>query len=332
MTSWDEYVMSSDRASLYHLSGWREVIEKSFGHATHYLSAEDSTAVHGILPLVHMKSLSFGNFLVSLPYFNYGGIVADDPAISEQLYREAIELAQKVGAEHIELRQTDAIPNLPARTSKVSMRRALPDHADDLWKSFPAKLRSQVQRPMKAGMSCRVGREESLDAFYAVFAANMRDLGTPVYAKKFFRNILRAFPDSSWICTVFTERGKPVASGFLLGFKNVLEIPWASSLREYNKYGPNMMLYWEALKLACNRNFRVFDFGRSTPHEGTYRFKQQWGATPVSLYWQYWVKDNKPMPEINPKNPKYQLAIKIWKTLPLCITNTVGPVIVRNIP
>jgi hypothetical protein len=124
----------------------------------------------------------------------------------------------------------------------------------------------------------------------------------------------------------------PVASGFLIGFKETLEIPWASSLREYNAQSPNMLLYWTALRFACERGFKTFDFGRSTPGGGTYRFKEQWGAKPVPLYWYYWMRNGGALPELNPNNPKYRSAIALWKHLPVGLTKVLGPFIVRNLP
>jgi len=220
----------------------------------------------------------------------------------------------------------------PVKTSKVSMRLELPGKPEELWKTFSSKLRSQAQRPMREGMYARLGREGSLDDFYAVFARNMRDLGTPVYSKEFFRNILRELPDSTWICTVFTKRREPVAAGFLIGFKDLLEIPWASSLRNHNRYSPNMLLYWSVLQFACEKGYRVFDFGRSTPGEGTYKFKEQWGAKPMQLYWHYWMRNGGPLPELNPRNKKYRLAIEVWKRMPVSLTKLLGPAIVKNLP
>ena len=123
-----------------------------------------------------------------------------------------------------------------------------------------------------------------------------------------------------------------VASGFLVAFKDRLEVPWASSLREYNSYSPNMMLYWNILKFVCEKAFKLFDFGRSTIGEGTYKFKEQWGSKPLQLYWHYWLKKGSTMPELNPKNPKYQAAIRIWKRLPVSLTKIIGPSIVKNLP
>lgn len=331
---WNAYVMNSEEASCYHLIQWKDVIEKTFGHKTYYLLSEDHEGtINGILPIVNLKSLLFGNYGVSLPFFNYGGLCADNVTISKELLQEAINVAKARNMKHLELRHVQNAENgLPVKTSKVSMRLALPDNPEILWKSFPSKLRSQVKRPTKEGMYSKLGRNEELKSFYSVFSVNMRDLGTPVYPKSFFQNILHAFADTTWISTVYTKNHVPVASGFLLGFKGILEIPWASSLREYNKYSPNSLLYWNALEFACNHGYKVFDFGRSTPDEGTYKFKEQWGAQPTQLYWHYWMRNGSSLPELNPHNPKYRLAIKFWQKLPVSLTKLIGPSIVRNLP
>lgn len=329
----DDYVRRSEEASVYHCSRWRTIIRETCGHGSFWLfSTNAEGAVDGILPLVHLKSVLFGNMLVSMPYFNYGGVCADEEGTETRLIEEAARIARRVGARHIEFRQEKRLNHgLPVKTAKVSMRRDLPATPDDLWESLPSKLRSQVRRPLKEGMTCRIGRTEELDGFYDVFATNMRDLGTPVYAKRFFRNILDGFPDNSWICSIYKGR-MPVASGFLIGFKGRMEIPWASSLKRYNRLSPNMLLYWSCLRFSCERGFRVFDFGRSTPDEGTYRFKEQWGAKPVPLYWHYWLPDGEPMPQIHPKNEKYRIAIRCWKRLPVGLTKRIGPWLVKKIP
>jgi len=329
----DRFVGNNERSSAYHDYRWITVIEKSFGHKCYYLVCEEPDGtMAGTLPMVHLKSLLFGNLLVSMPFLNYGGVCADHPAVRDLLIDEAIRTAKDLGADHIEFRQERPFDNgFPVKTLKVSMRLGLPASGTDLWTSLPSKLRSQIRKPQKEGMTVRIARSEELENFYRIFSINMRDLGTPVYPKHFFKYILDHFPENSWICTV--SAGKtPVASGFLLGFKEKLEIPWASSIREYNRLGPNMLLYWSCLEFACNRGYRVFDFGRSTVGESTYKFKEQWGAVPHPMYWHYWMASEGPMPEINPRNAKYRFAIGLWKKLPVPVAQVFGPRIVRNIP
>ena len=329
----DRYVETAGTSTLYHRTGWTSVLEKSFGHKSIYLLCVDrDETVRGVLPLVHMNSLVFGNFLVSMPFFNYGGVCAESEGSRSLLIEEAVRIANDVGASHIELRQESPLQNgFPSRTSKVSMRLDLPSSPEDLLRSFPSKLRSQVKRPQKEGMTTRIGRFEELDGFHHVFSVNMRKLGTPVLPKRFFRDILVQFPDESWICSVYLNR-VPVASGFLVAFKNRLEIPWASSLSEFNRYSPNMLLYWGCLEFACRSGFKVFDFGRSTAGEKTYKFKEQWGARPVQLHWHYWLRDGGGMPDLTTGNPKFKLAIALWKRLPLSVTKIIGPRVIRNIP
>jgi FemAB-related protein (PEP-CTERM system-associated) len=328
--AWQEYVQRADLVSCYHQIGWKRVIERSFGVETFYLLSEDERKrITGILPLAFLSSLAFGRFLVSLPYFNYGGICADDGAAGP-LFDAAVELARTLRAKHVELRHTTPQPGLLESTTKVSMRLALPSSSDELWRGFSSDLRRKVRRPQKEGITARIEHADALDAFYQVFRVNMRDLGTPVYGKSFFANILAEFPESTWVCTVYQD-SRPLASGILVGFRDRLEIPWVSSLRATNHLYTNMLLYWTALKFACDRGYRVFDFGRSTAGGGTYRFKAQWGAQPVQLYWHYWVK-NGSLPRLNPENPKYALAIGLWQRLPLTVTNFLGPSIVRHLP
>lgn len=329
---WNDFVYSSDQCNCYHLAGWREIIQRACGHKCYYLSSEDGNEINGILPLVLMKSVFFGKYLISMPFFNYGGMAAYRADVRKSLMDKAIDLAQTHKADFIELRTTTPMDGFMSKMAKVSMRLRLPTGFETLRNSFPSKLRSQIKRPTREGMYSKIGREKELDGFYKVFSQNMRDLGTPVYPKNFFKQILLQFPERTWICTVYSRGDEPVASGFLVGFKDTLEIPWASSLREYNSHSPNMLLYSSVLQFACENGYEVFDFGRSTPGEGTYKFKEQWGAKPLQLHWHYWLSNGGKLPELNPRNPKYRAVIAAWKKLPLWFTNLVGPKIVRNIP
>jgi len=332
-TEWDAYVEAHPGATGYHLFAWRRVIERVFGHQTVYLAARDEQKrIRGVLPMVFLSSRLFGRFLVSLPFVNYGGLLTDDAHFREALLERAIEQAKKLGAHHIELRHQDMSDLCwPQKQHKVSMRLELPGEFDVLWKKFPAKLRSQIRRAEREGMDFRLGGEDLINDFYTVFSRNMRDIGTPVYGPEFFAEILRAFPANSRIGVVYLNKD-PVAAGFLYGFRQVLEIPWASSDRRYNRLAPNMLLYRSVLEYACREGFRVFDFGRSTPDGGTYRFKEQWGARPVQLSWHYWLSNGGPLPDLSPSNEKFRLAISLWQRLPLMLSRCFGPTIVRYIP
>jgi len=330
---WDDYVINHQTASSYHRYRWRDVVENSFHHPCYYLAAQESSGrIIGVLPLVFMKSRLFGRFLVSQPFFNYGGLLCENQEIGESLLEEAGFLRTDLGAEHVELRHADPWPgNYPIKRHKVCMSLELAKDEKTQWLSFNAKLRNQVRKAEKSGFLAITGGKELLQDFYTVFVRNMRDLGTPVYSKKFFAEVLTAFPGDSRIIAVYLE-AKPIAAGLTIRFRDTLEIPWASSIRDYNTLCPNNMLYWKALKHALEIGCTRFDFGRSTPGEGTYKFKEQWGAKPIQLNWQYLLPDGASLPELNNKNNKYQMAIRLWQKLPLPVTKLIGPHIVKNIP
>lgn len=330
---WDAFVDSCSAATRYHTSAWRRIITETFGHQSHYLLSTAPTGrVNGVLPLVRVRSRLFGDFLVSLPYVNYGGSCAETPEIAAELDRAAVSLARKLGVDHLELRSEQPTDSgLDVRVSKVSMRLGLPASPDDLWKSLGSKLRNQIKRPEREGVTVKIGRDDQIDAFYKVFSENMRDLGTPVYTRRLFATALRELPDTSTIVTIY-RGAEPVASAFLVGFRDAIEVPWASSLRAHNSIGVNVFLYWQLLKLACERGYTSFDFGRSSPDSGPFRFKQQWGAAATELRWQHWVPEGHSVPSVNPQNSRYQLAVRIWQQLPLAVTRMIGPSIVRNIP
>ena len=329
---WNRYVESNPAASLYHRAEWQKLLQNTFGHPGYYFCARNNDGpISGVLPLVHLQSRLFGSFLVSMPYFNYGGAVGDTPMIEQRLMQAAMSQAATLGASHIEFRDDVARDDLPVRSDKVNMILSLPDTPEGLWKSFTPKLRAQVRRPQRENPQIMQGGAELLNEFYSVFSQNMRDLGTPVYSRNFFSNILKTFTQTCCI-VVIRLAGRPVAAGFLLGHRDTLEIPWASSLREVNRLSMNMLLYHEALKYALAHGYRHFDFGRSSRDSGTYRFKQQWGAQPRALYWHYWQASGDALPSLNPDNPRFALAIKVWKRLPLKVTTALGPLIVKKLP
>jgi FemAB-related protein (PEP-CTERM system-associated) len=330
---WDAYVNHHASATGYHLHAWRQVFERAFGHRTHYLGAMRSGAVAGVLPLVEMRSVLFGRFLVSLPFVNYGGVLADDAVVERYLFDHAGMLAGTRGLSHVELRHVGRhFADVPARQHKVTMLLRLPPDVDGMWNALDRKVRNQVRKAEKSGLTFHTGGSELLDEFYPVFATNMRDLGTPVYARRVFDEVFAALPGRTALAVVRTADGQAAAAGIAVRHRDTVEMPWASSLRAHRMLSPNNLLYWGAIRHSIQTGAQVFDFGRSTPHEGTYNFKAQWGAEPVPLCWEYFLTTGAALPDHSPKNGRFSLAIEGWKRLPLPVANLLGPSIVRSIP
>lgn len=331
---WDKYIVKFDNASIYHQSRWISVISEALKQNCIFLYAENSEGnICGVFPLVELKSLAFGRFMVSMPYFNYGGILSDNEAIRDILLQEATAMGEAQNIDYLQIRETDSslVDRFVTKTDKVNMILQLPESSEALGKSIGSKRRSQIKRPQRENVRVEFGGVELLDDFYHVFCINMRDLGTPVYSRVFFLSILQRFQEEAQLCVVYWD-DKPVSTGFLIRYKDQMEIPWASTLRYANHISINMYLYWEILGWSIKQGCKSFDFGRSTIDAGTYKFKKQWGAQPQQCYWYNWVPEGKELPNLSPSNSKFELAIKIWQKLPLWVTKAIGPKLVRNLP
>jgi FemAB-related protein (PEP-CTERM system-associated) len=326
---WDTFVNTRADAAGYHAWDWRRVFTNAFGHEPVYLIARYGQQVAGVLPLVQIKSLLFGNSLTSLPFLNYGGVIADTANAAETLIAAASEQAQARRCKHVELRHVARqFPDLPCKTHKVAMHLPL---TATIWDDLDRKVRNQIRKAEKSGLVAERGGEELLGDFYTVFARNMRDLGTPVYSRRLFQEVLRTFPDRAQLHIV-RLKDQPVAAGLTYRTASMVQLPWASSIREFNSLCANVLLYWDAIQFAQSTGAGVFDMGRSTLNEGTFKFKAQWGAVPVPLHWEYQLSSAGSLPNVSPANPKFQLAIALWQKLPLGVATRVGPLIVRAIP
>ena len=357
--SWDQYVSTHPHGSLYHCYKWKTVFEKAYRHNTQYLAARhyqgESTnypgEIVGILPLVHIKSQFFGNSIVSLPYFDTAGVLGNNLGVVQELIAHASQNARQQNVDRLEIRcehplryliskpeNDDGSSNLIERLDdhfhlnqqKVLMLLQLPDDPDILFKSFRSKLRSQIRKPIKEGITSTIGGRELFDQFYRIFSTNMRDLGSPVHSRKFIRNTIEQFTGQAKIVLV-GKNDIPMAAGVIIRAKNRMENPWASSLRIFSKQAPNMLLYWSMLEYACSQGATSFNFGRSSLGSGTFKFKEQWGAQPSPTYW---YRQN-----FNPDRQEGSLEIKdrhsrliaLWQKLPLSLANLIGPVVRKGI-
>lgn len=327
---WDTFVRSQQEFTHFHLYGWRDVMRRALRHDTPYLVARTThNRIAGVLPLVRVKSRLFGHYLTSLPFVNYGGPLGSDEAVLA-LSDYAVKIAQADQVDIVELRSRNELPlALKASHRKITVVLEIPEGgADELWKQIPAKVRSQVRRPQKEGMTTRFGADQ-LDGFYRVFTKNMRDLGTPTQSKKLFETLLEVFPDDVIVGCVY-HKDAPVAAGIAIGWDREVEITWASSLREFNKLAPNMLLYWDFMSEAAARGAKLFNFGRCSPDTGTHKFKRQWGATDESLWWYEVRRTGAVAPAEG--DSAFQMGPHLWKKLPLSVANLLGPSLVRLIP
>jgi FemAB-related protein (PEP-CTERM system-associated) len=330
--TWDGFAAAQAGFTHFHRYGWKPLIEDVFGHECPYLAARgDDGALAGVLPLVRVKSLLFGHFLVSMPFLNYGGPLGSDEA-KRALGDAAIALARGSGAKLLELRSRVPLPlDAPVSHRKITVVLDLPRDADALFKSFASKLRSQVRRPQKEGVTVRFGPDQ-VRPFFAVFSHHMRDLGTPTLPLRFFEQVAARFGDDAWFgCAWLND--EPVAAGAGFRWGSEFEMTWASSLTKHNRIAPNMLVYWEFMQRAVREGLTLFNFGRCTPGGGTHRFKSQWGSRDEQLWWYQDASSGAADAATpSPNDGAYALGPRIWKHLPLPIATALGPRIVRFIP
>jgi FemAB-related protein (PEP-CTERM system-associated) len=274
-----------------------------------------------------MRNVFFRRSLVSMPFLDDGGICADDEQIARRLSEEALRLYDDQKADFLDLRHRYANDlEFPRAGEKIMMILNLTASPDDLWKGFDAKLRNQTRKASKSGLSALWSGNEGLADFYEVFAANMRDLGSPVHSGIFFEAILDQFCDTAKLMLVRKDN-RVIGGALCLLFRDRMIVPWASSLREYFSLCPNNLLYWEMIRWGCENGYRRFDFGRSSPNSGTYRFKKQWGAKEEPLHWQCVSRQTGRTGIPHGDGKKYQWIVKTWSHLPLSITKLVGPML-----
>ncbi len=326
---WDEFVRGRPGWTHCHRYGWRRVIEDVFGHDCTYLAARDDRgALAGVLPLVRVRSLLFGHYVVSMPFLNYGGPLGGEEAVAA-LAAHATAQRDRDGAALLELRSAVPQPlSLAVSHRKVTVVLDLPrGDPGRLWLQLPAKVRNQVRRPQRDGITVRFGLDQ-VDPFFAVFSRHMRDLGTPTQSRRFFRALADAFPRDVWFGCAYL-RGRPVAGGCGFHWDRQFEMTWAAALRAYRRSAPNMALYWAFMERAAGEGLELFNFGRCTPGSSTHQFKRQWGGRDVALWW-YHAGARAATP--SPRDGPWALGSFVWRRLPLTLATALGPRIVRYLP
>jgi len=334
----DGYVKAISARHGYHQWVWREVVEATFQHQPYYLAARQSGVIRGVLPLFLIRSRLFGHALISLPFFSYGGLLADNADIAGELLGAASILSLELGARYVELRQGEALPTgtedtkaWPRTACKVTMEIQLPPSTDEYLARLSPSRRKRLRYVLRNRFHSQWGGLEALNVFYRIFAINMRNLGTPVYPLKFFAEQLSRMPERIRILTLY-DGATPLAAAFLTAHGDTLEMPWAASLPESHRKEAPTVLYWTIIQRAIEEGFQKVDFGRCTPGSGNYHFKRHWRPVERPLYWYYWLRSGASVPDRHPDNPALSLAISLWKRLPLAFANRIGPRLVRSLP
>jgi FemAB-related protein (PEP-CTERM system-associated) len=327
---WDAFVTASADATFCHRAGWQEVIRRAFGHRTHYVYSERDGAITGVLPLTEIRSRLFGHALVSNAFGVYGGPVAADGESLTALIDHASTLLQKTRASHLEFRSI--LPVAPGFQVKeglyVTFRREIgPDHEKNL-SAIPRKQRAVVRKGIANALDTRTGHDWK--TLHRVYGESVRNLGTPVFPRRYFALLCEVFGDDAEILVV-EDAGQPIAAVLSFYFRDEVLPYYGGGTPAARGRAGNDIMYWEVMRRAADRGCRIFDFGRSKVDTGAYSFKKNWGFAPTPLNYEFKLRTGGEIPDLNPLNPKYRLMIDTWKRLPLPVANFLGPFVVRNL-
>ncbi len=324
---WNEYVSRHPEATFFHLAEWEDVLRGAFGHRSRYLYAESGGRLVGVLPLMEVKSVLFGHALISTPFCVYGGSLADDDRVHRALAQAACELGRRRGVDYIEMRsRKPRHPDWLTKDLYVTFRRAIEPNAEQNMLAIPRKQRAMVRKGMQRNLEVHI--DSDVERPYAVYAESLRNLGTPVFSRRYMALLKEKFGDRCELLSILHE-GTPVASVLSFYFRDEVLPYYGGSTAAARQVAANDFMYWQVMERARERGARTFDFGRSKQGTGSYDFKVHWGFEPQPLHYEYHLVKAREMPNLSPTNAKYSRLIDVWRRLPVPVTRLVGPPIAR---
>lgn len=329
-TAWDAFVQASPEGTFFHRFGWRQIFRDVFGMKPYYLVAERNGVIAGVLPLVHQRSLLFGSALISAPFLVEGGPLAVDEEIRAALDSAALNLLQNLSVPVLEYRSRKATRSgwSAKRDLYATFARALSSNDEENLKAIPRKQRAVVRKAVSGPLTG--GSEEGVDALYRVYAESVRNLGTPVFPRRYFAALREIFGADCDV-VVIREGGEPVSAVMNFYHRGTVLPYYGGGTAAARRTGANDLLYWEVMRHAARRGCTRFDFGRSKAGTGAFAFKKNWGFEPDWLEYEYWLAPGTMLPEKNPNNPKYAMVIKAWQKLPLPVANFLGPFLIGGL-
>ncbi|MEG3640116.1 GNAT family N-acetyltransferase [Magnetococcus sp. PR-3] len=287
---------------------WQQVFNQAYGLESFYHLAQQGSKTVGIMPLIRHPAIKTGWH--ALPFLDYAPPLTLQPSMASAMVAHLLSQGQTIELRHIESQpETQAAPG-----TMVTMILPLPHDQNMLWKGFSSKVRNQVRKAEKSGITVIQGRQH-LPVFYHLWRERMRQLGTPAHARSWFTAIMDHFEEAQIFIAMHQD--KPVGGLFHLRVGQTALVPWAASKRELRSLCINHALYWAAMEHSLNMGATQFDFLRSQVGQGTYSFKKQWGAQAYALSYLRYRPDGSIKDCSHPgKGRAKQLFSRLWPHLP----------------
>jgi|SRR5579871_366185 len=329
---WDAFVDAHPQGSPFHLLAWKKTLEGAFGYQPEYVVAIDSGKLRGVLPLFLIRNPIMGRVLLSSPFAMYGGILADSAETLAAISAHVAHLAKRFDVQYLELRnrfpeQCTGFDRIERYVDFVQPTTITGE--EQLLEALPKKTRNMVRKTMKHAYSSRITQD--LGAFYRLMTHSYRRLGTPIFPRSYFAGLLRNFGPIADLREILLD-GKVAAASINFLYHGEMHTFYAASDQNLLHAAPNNYMYFDYLLWAARNGFPRFDFGRSKLDTGTYEFKRHWLTEMSELPYEILLVKRKDLPNFSPKNPKFELALKIWQRMPLVVTRLLGPRLIRLFP
>ncbi|RJG49463.1 FemAB family XrtA/PEP-CTERM system-associated protein [Motilimonas pumila] len=326
---WDAFVSQHSAGSFFHLSGWRKVIQDAYQHTCWYYYVESQGQIVAVLPLAQIKSWLFGNKLISLPFAVSAGLLSENEQASQLLLTHAQKLARDLKVDSLELRHRELkLPHWQSRHSHDNFCKSLADDSDAILAAIKKKQRAVVRQSLKNDLTFSI--EDKVEPFFTIYSESVRNLGTPVFPKKYFQTLLQVFPNQVDVLTVY-HQGEAVSSVMSFYFKQQVLPFYGGGKRQARGLKSNDFMYYQLMCHARRRGMLEFDFGRSKVASGAHAYKKHWGFEPQPLFYENDLVASDELANINPNNPKYKFFIKVWQKLPLAVSQVVGPILAKDL-
>lgn len=331
--AWDEALASS--AAFTALDPWSQLIRQTYGYAVHRFEAIQNDEVTGVLVLTHVRHPIFGNYLATSPFGSYGGFAFTTDEARNALLATARKLSDELNVAYCVLRFLDDGDAPPSPWVQHPIYATyfidLPRNAEELWGRFGSQHRKHTRQALRKGFQIQFGRLDLLDDAYEALARSMHELGSPYHSKRYLRGMANLLGDDLEFAVVRDAKGTLVGAAALVYQGGTASNLHANILRDFRTEYAGEFLYWSLLEHYCQKGLRVCDMGRSLNGSGNETYKLKWRPRKVPLAYWYYLPKGGPIPELNQKSAKFQLAIRVWKLLPSFVVRTLGPHLIRGI-
>ena len=329
------YPSLENKLSFSGLDSWMKVANDIYGYEIYrYEVTEDSQPLAAV-SLVEVKHPVFGHYLVTSPFASYGGFVYETETARDLLLDEVSRLAERLKVEYAAIRFDEGESTPPGnwiqQPSYYTYLVDLTPGAEAVLKTFSSDHRNHVRKSLKKGFSIRFGHLDLLDDVYEALARSMHELGSPYHTKTYLRKLAESLDDILEFAVLYDPQGKIAGGGVFIFQDDTMFNLHANILRDVRSNYAGEFLYWSVIEHGIQKGMKTFDLGRSLAGSGNEVFKMKWQPRKKLLAYWHWLAPGHELPALNQKNPKFHLAIAVWKRLPAFIVRPLGPHLVRGL-